>query len=195
MYDATGKTLYRDRAKAWFSVMKSRMKTREDGKYFVWDYWDPAGPWDSDENGKLRHWVGVHPNGGYYTVDVEAIVAAYEHGLVFTRSDIDRLIATNRDFMWNKEVDGAKFGSIGGGRPDPRWKDSPGVLWTALVPYDATLRKIFEANQNPIPGAVFSSRRSTWPATCRPKRTDRKRVNRNGSNHRGTENAEESRIE
>ncbi len=51
--------------------------------------------------------------------------------------------------MWNKEVDGAKFGSIGGGRPDPRWKDSPGVLWTALVPYDATLRKIFEANHKP----------------------------------------------
>ena len=32
----------------------------------------------------------------------KGIVAAYEHGLVFTKEDIDRLIATNRDFMWNQ---------------------------------------------------------------------------------------------
>ncbi len=27
--------------------------------------------------------------------------------------------------------------------------NSPGVLWTALVPYDETLKKIFVANHNP----------------------------------------------
>ena len=31
----------------------------------------------------------------------------------------------------------------------PRWKNSPGVLWEALVPYDETLRKVFEANHDP----------------------------------------------
>jgi hypothetical protein len=93
--------------------------------------------------------VGVHPNGGYYAADLEGIVQAYEHGLVFTKADIDRLIATNRDFMWNKQIKGAKFQRIDGGEPDQRWAKSPGVLWTALVPYDETLRKVFEANHDP----------------------------------------------
>jgi hypothetical protein len=149
MYDATHKAVYRERAEKWFQVMKSRMKLRDDGKYFVWDYWDPGVPWDTNADGSLKHWVGVHPNGGYYGVDVSAIVAAYEHGLVFTKEDIARLIATNRDFMWNKQIKGAKFQRIDGGKPDPHWADSPGVLWEALAPYDPTLRKIFEANHNP----------------------------------------------
>jgi hypothetical protein len=149
MYDVTKKPLYRERAEKWFGVMKSRMKLREDGKYYVWDYWDPAGPWDYKPDGSTRHWVGVHPNGGYYDVDVEGIVDAYEHHLVFTRKELDRLIATNRDFMWNHQIEGAKFQRIDGGEPDPRWKNSPGVLWLALAPYDASLRKVFEANHDP----------------------------------------------
>jgi len=150
MHDATGKAVYRERAEKWWRVMKSRMTLREGGRYFVWNYWDPGGPWDSKPGGGgLKHWVGVHPNGGYYGIDVEGIVAAYEHGLVFTKDDIDRLVATNRDFMWNHQVQGAKFQRIDGGKPDPHWANSPGVLWAALVPYDETLRKVFEANHDP----------------------------------------------
>jgi hypothetical protein len=149
MYDATGNPLYRDRAAKWFRLMKSRIKTRADGKYLVWNYWEPAGPWDYKADGSPKHWVGVHPNGGYYGIDVQAIVTAFEHGLVFTRADLDRLIATNRDFMWNGQLAGARFQRIDGGQPDPRWKNSPGVLWSALVPYDPTLKRIFLANHNP----------------------------------------------
>jgi len=149
MYDVTRKPVYRERAEKWFRLMKSRMKLRQDGTYFVWNYWDPAGPWDYKADGSPKHWVGVHPNGGYYGIDVEAIVTAFEHGLVFTKEDIQRLIATNRDFMWNQEVTGAKFQRIDGGQPDPRWRNSPGVLWTALVPYDETLRRVFLTNHNP----------------------------------------------
>ena len=149
LHDVTKKAVYRQRAAQWFQLMKSRMRTRQDGKYFVWNYWDPAGPWDYKADGPPRHWVGVHPNGGYYAIDVEGIVAAYEHGLVFTRADVDRLVATNRDFMWNQQVAGTIFQRLDGGQADPRWQNSPGVLWTALVPYDATLRQIFLANHNP----------------------------------------------
>ncbi len=149
MHDVTGKSIYRERAEKWFHLMKSRIKTREGGKYAVWNYWEPAGPWDYKADGSTQHWVGVHPNGGYYAIDVEGIVAAFEHELVFTRDDIQRLVATNRDFMWNQQLQGAKFQRIDGGPPDPRWKDSPGLLWTALVPYDETLRKIFLAKHNP----------------------------------------------
>jgi hypothetical protein len=149
MYDVTKKPIYRERAEKWWQLLRSRMKTREEGKYFVWDYWDPAGPWDYKPDGTTKHWVGVHPNGGYYGIDLEGIVAAFEHQLVFSRQDIDRLIATNRDFMWNQKIVGAKFQRIDGGAPDPRWQDSPGVVWDALIPYDETLRKIFVANHRP----------------------------------------------
>jgi hypothetical protein len=149
MSDVTGKPVYRERAAKWWGVMKSRMQTREGGKYFVWNYWEPGGPWDYKPDGSTVHWVGVHPNGGYYAVDLEGIVTAFEHGLVFDKGDIDKLIATNRDFMWDQQIEGAKFKRIDGGQPDPHWKDTPGVLWSALVPYDETLRKIFVANHNP----------------------------------------------
>lgn len=149
MHGSTGKPVYRERAEQWFRLMKSRMKTQGDGKYFVWNYWEPAGPWDFLPNGTTRHWVGVHPNGGYYEADVEGIVAAFEHGLVFQQNDLHRLVATNRDFMWNQMYKGAQFQRIDRGVPDARWKDSPGMLWTALVPYDETLRKVFLENHNP----------------------------------------------
>ena len=129
--------------------MKSRMRLRDGGRYYEWNYWDPAGPWDYKPDGSAKHWIGVHPNGGYYAIDLEGIVTAYEHNLVFTREQIDRLIATNRDFMWNHKINGAKFQRIDGGSPDSRWRNSPGVLWVTLVPYDETLRTIFEANHNP----------------------------------------------
>ena len=149
MYDVTEKPVYKERAEKWWQVMKSRMRLRADGKYYVWNYWQPAGPWDYKPNGSPKHWVGVHPNGDYYGIDVSGIVAAYEHGLVFTKEDIDRLIATNRDFMWNKQIQGAKFQRIDGGKIDKRWPNSPGVLWAPLTPYDQTLRKVFEANYKP----------------------------------------------
>jgi hypothetical protein len=149
MHDVTGQAVYRERAEKWFRLMRSRMKPQQDGKYFVWNYWEPAGPWDYNKDGSTVHWVGVHPNGGYYVIDLEGIVSAYEHDLVFTRDEIQKLVATNRDFMWNQQFQGAKFRRIDGGEPDSRWKDAPGLLWTPLVAYDGTLRKIFFANHDP----------------------------------------------
>lgn len=149
MYDATGKQVYRDRAVAWFTLMLARMKLREGGKYYTWNYWEPAGKWDYKQDGSTKHPVSVHPNGAYYDTDVHAIVAAYQHGLVFRRGVIDRLLATNRDYMWNQKVQGAEFKRIDGGEPYGEWKKTPGVLWTALLPYDARLRSVFEAEFNP----------------------------------------------
>jgi len=55
-------------------------------------------------------------------------VAGFERGLVFTKEDIQRLVATNRDFMWNQQIQGAKFQRIDGGEPDARWKKLPGSI-------------------------------------------------------------------
>ncbi len=165
MYDVTKQPIYRERAEKWFQLMKSHMRAQADGKYFVWNYWDPAGPWDYKPDGQPRHWVGVHPNGGYYAIDVEGIVTAFQHDLVFTREDIDRLIATNRDFMWNHQVQGAKFQRIDGGEVDERWKNTPGLLWSSLLPYDGTLRKIFLANHDPTGWGGISS--TPWACALR----------------------------
>jgi hypothetical protein len=94
MWDVTGKLEYRDHAERWFRVQKSRMRPKRDGTYEIWNYWQPAGPWDYKPDGSPKHWVGVHPNGGYYDDDTRGIVAAYEHGLIFTQADIARLVAT-----------------------------------------------------------------------------------------------------
>ncbi|HUT58644.1 MAG TPA: hypothetical protein VNA25_12435 [Phycisphaerae bacterium] len=122
MADVTGKAVYRQRAAKWFRLMKSRMKAKDDGTYEIWNYWEPAGPWDYKPNKSPKHWVGVHPNKGYYQIDVEGIVAGYEHGLVFTKADIDRLVATA---LATKRY------------------------WTALAPYSREIQKNFEDNHKP----------------------------------------------
>lgn len=122
MYDATGKPAYSERAEKWFKLMKSRMKPKDDGTYEIWNYWQPAGLWDYKADGSAKHWIGVHPNGGYYFIDTAGIVDAYEHGLVFTKADIARLsataLATNRN-------------------------------WSSLVPYSPEIQKGFEAGLRP----------------------------------------------
>lgn len=122
MSDATGKPIYRERAEKWFRLMKSRMKPKADGTFEIWSYWSPAGPWDYKAFWRPKHWVGVHPNPGYYAVDVEAIVTAYQHGIVFTKDDIRRLVATSH---------------------------AEKRSWAALIPYDPAAQKHFEAALKP----------------------------------------------
>ncbi len=122
LFDATRKPVYRQRAEKWFRLMKSRMKPKDDGQFKIWNYWEPAGPWDRKPDDSPKHWVGVHPNAGYYEIDVEAVVDAYEHGVVFTKDDLDRLVAT----------------ALGEKR-----------FWTALVPYSPEIQKVFEDRHKP----------------------------------------------
>jgi hypothetical protein len=123
MYDATGNQVYRDRAEKWFKLMKSRMALSPDGAtYQIWNYWQPAGPWDYKPDGSTKHWVGVHPNAGYYEIDTGCIVNAFQHGVVFTREDIDRLIAT--------------------ALKEKRY-------WAALAPYNPLIQQQFESSLKP----------------------------------------------
>ena len=152
LHRATGKIVYRERAQAWWAVMKTRLRPGARSGALVWNYWSPAGPWDYKSpdmsHRTLKHWVGVHPNGVYYAIDVAAMVEAYESGLGFSADIIGRLAATNRR-MWNGELRAARFAAIDGAAADQRWKDTPGVLWEALAPYDPVLRDVFEANFDP----------------------------------------------
>jgi hypothetical protein len=133
MFDATHKAVYIERAEKWFRTMKSRMHLKADGTYAIWNYWEPAGPWDYESNGQPKHWIGVHPKAGYYEIDVEAIVRAYEHGLIFQEADINQLIAT--------AVEQKRY-------------------WTALVPYDVAIQNQFEATADP--GSWGGLNRAPW---------------------------------
>jgi hypothetical protein len=122
MSDVTQKQVYKERAEKWFRVMKSRMTPIQQGTFQIWNYWQPAGPWDYRFFGLPKQWIAVHTNAAYYEIDVEALVAAYEHGLVFTNDDIRMLIATAAATKRN---------------------------WNALVPYDVNIQKAFEDTNNP----------------------------------------------
>jgi len=119
MFNATGKSVYKERAEKWFRVMKSRMTVQSDGTYAIWNYWQPAGDWDYSLSFIPKHWIGVHSNAAYYGIDVESIVAAYENRLVFNEEDINRLVKT--------ALAQARY-------------------WTALVPYSKEIQQRFEAD-------------------------------------------------
>jgi hypothetical protein len=122
MFDVTGELIYKERAEKWFRLMKSRMKIKNNGTYQIWNYWQPAGAWDYKYFVVPKHWIGVHRNADYYSVDVDSIVTAYEHGLIFSREDISRLIAT----------------SVAENR-----------YWSALVRYNAAIQMRFEGIHKP----------------------------------------------
>ena len=127
------------------------MKLRGDGKYFVWDYWDPAGPWDYYPFGSPRHWVGVHPNGGYYGIDVDGIVTAYGTGWCSRRTTSTGSSPPTAISCGTGRLKNPEFQRIDGEKPAARVP--PGLLWTALAPYDPTLRKIFEAEATADPAS------------------------------------------
>lgn len=113
MADATGDGKYRDQAEGWFRLMKSRMHLQPDGTYQIWNYWEPAGAWDYSILDIPKHWIGIHPNPGYYETDVKAIAAAYQRRVVFVDDDIERLVRT----------------AVTSGR-----------MWAALAPFDCSIR-------------------------------------------------------
>lgn len=122
MFDVTHKPIYKERAEKWFRLMKSRMKLNDDGTFRIWNYWEPAGPWDYRGYVFPKHWTFVHPNAGYYAIDVESIVNAYQHGIVFDRRDIEKLIHTALADKY---------------------------YWIALVPYNNAIQKQFEQDNDP----------------------------------------------
>ena len=118
MSDATGDQAYQARAEKWFRVMKSRLKAQDDGTFRIWNHWEPGGAWDYQPNGDPKHWVGLHPK----ISEVDGVLAAYEHGLIFTADDIARLVKT----------------ALVNGRN-----------WPALAPYDHTLQTRSEQSIRP----------------------------------------------
>ncbi|MCZ7646855.1 MAG: hypothetical protein M5U26_16460 [Planctomycetota bacterium] len=155
IYRITGEEPYRAKALRIFNFMKARM-CLFDGHY-VWNYWEPLGPWDVDRAAPhaLVHWVNVHPYRNYQAGEVRQLVEAYHSGLTFARADLERILNTNLKVMWNgdrekplwRNSNRAVYAAAYGHEPDPKppggdFKQLAGCLWTPLADFDATIREL-----------------------------------------------------
>ncbi len=142
LFRLTGNAAHRVRAEKIFALFRARLRLFEGG--YVWNYWEPLGPWDIDlDQQRIRHWVNVHPTRNYQSREVASIVEAYHTGIVFTRQDIERIIHTNIENMWNGDRDKPRWRNAGlGGLWTPQPEGRAGTLWTALGDFDARVRQL-----------------------------------------------------
>ena len=159
LYRITDKEFYWDRAEKIFYTVKSRFQYFND--HYVWNYWEPLVPGDVDlEKKNTRHGVWVHAwRSGYQAGEVHKIAEAYHYGLVFDEQDIQRIINTNLEVMWNKDRENPEFinsngagadnDTVGLGAFQQAWGHSntaknKGQLWTGLLDFDRTIRDLYE---------------------------------------------------
>lgn len=155
----TGEKKYWNIAEKIYFTVKSRFQYFDD--HYCWNYWEPLYPGDVDfENNMTRHWVGVHMwRSGYQAGEVGKIVEAYHYGIVFDKQDIQRMINTNLDVMWNGDRGKPEFINSNGLGADhdttgvTEWRATyghsndfrnQGQLWTGLLDFDQTIRDLYE---------------------------------------------------
>lgn len=136
LWKLTGKPEYRDRVIAIYSRAKAMFRLLPDENRVVWNFWMPHGPYDI-EGTSPKSWVGVHPSRpGYQAFEVGAFLDVYDSGLVFDRSDMERIVATNRWMIANglKSADGSS---------------KAGQVWDALAGLDPAIRDAAVAAAKP----------------------------------------------
>ncbi len=163
LYRITRDEFYRDKAEKLFFRLKSNFQYFDN--HYVWHYWVPF--YEGDvlfEKNDLIHWTAVHPfRAGYQASEVKQIVEAYHTGVVFSETDIQRIINTNLKVMWNQDMVHPAFINSNGAIPDTTGiadflkgaktgnkLRNMGTLWTALVDFDARTRWLYEKQiENP----------------------------------------------
>lgn len=147
LYRITGEERFRIRAIQVFGYMKSRFQYFDN--HVVWNYWEPFGPWDLvPGKQEARLWIGVHPYRNYQDREVTMMVEAYHSGIVFDQTDIERILRTNLEAMWNGDRANPKFRNSDVARPgyvEPRpqpGEGRAGALWSALADFSQTVRDL-----------------------------------------------------
>ena len=157
-YGVTGKEIYRDKAERIFLNIKRRFQYADD--HYAWNYWEPFGIWDVNiKEKRVNSFIGLHPyRSEYNAFIVQKIADAFHHGIVFDEQDIQRIINTNLNVMWNKNMENPEFFGLNGSGTE---KDTVGIasfrrsygpsndfknqgeLWTGLLDFDKTIRDIY----------------------------------------------------
>jgi hypothetical protein len=159
LFRITGEAKYRDKAQKIFAFEKSRMLLVDDS-YYVWNYWEALYGADVDLAKKdTLHWMNVHGHRNYQAEQAEMCVEAYHTGVVFDRTDIERMANTNLKVMWNGDKADPKWINSNGKLREPRYTEEQlkaiaaetaaapekaGTLWTCLLDFDQTARDIHE---------------------------------------------------
>jgi len=159
LYKTTGNRKYWDRAEAIYFTAKSNFQFFDN--HYCWNYWTPLTPMDVIlEKNTTKHWVGVHEwRSGYQAHEASIIADAYHQGIVFDKTDIQRVLNTNLKVMWNGDKQNPIFinsnglgsahdtSGVAGFRK--AWGHSnafrnAGELWTSLLDFDQTVRDLYE---------------------------------------------------
>ncbi len=108
------------------------------GDHYIWHYWDPAGPWDYDETGVKHHWVNLEHR-GYGASDTAFVARAYDHGLVFTREEVEMHCRTFLKEIWNGDMENPVYTAQGTFNPDYVRSG----IYTELARFDPTIMALW----------------------------------------------------
>ena len=165
LHRISGRDFYLERAEMIFFRMKRQFQYFNN--HYVWNYWEPFGQWDIDrENNKPRHWVGVHPYRNYQAGEIGQIVDAYHNGIVFDRKDIERIINTNLNVMWNGDTENPEFSNSNISHIPKKkltsgsgYSSLAGTLWTGLLGFSSTAQELyalrFRTEVSPSPAQLY----------------------------------------
>ena len=115
---------------------RNNLMLADDG--YIWHYWDAAGPWDFDEKGKSRHWTSLEHR-GYAASDTHFLAAAYDHGLVFDRRDVEMHCNTFLKKIWNGDEDNPQYRALGWFNPEY----AGSTILTGLAPYHPKIMELW----------------------------------------------------
>ena len=144
-YRITGDSWYKTRIETTAKFFKAHW--RVDDKHVEWNYRDHAFALDYKSGilgeGETRTGAFIHPKGGYYALDLEAVVAAWDLGVFYQKDDIEKLLKTNLEFMLFGDDKNPKYKMISG---DYKEKDKyyKGYLWTALAHFSPRVRELWK---------------------------------------------------
>ena len=155
LFRVTGEEQYRERAFKIFAYTKSRFQLVDEGNYsyYVWNYWEPFGPESVDLAKKdTRLWMNVHGGRPYAGGEIGQMVEAYNTGVVFDKTDIERFLNTNLKVMWNGDKAKPHFSNSNWKLPMPPGPDgkplppeansAAGQVWTGLSQFSQEIRDL-----------------------------------------------------
>jgi len=136
LYRATGNDDHMRKA-VMIGTRHKRCMQMKDGRY-LWYNWVPAGKWDvhPDDPAKWKSWLGRSPIAGWYSAEAGIAVALYHHGVVFDRTDIERILKTQMEVCWNGDAESPEYLNVEG---KPSNRKGQRFLCPALAPFSDRL--------------------------------------------------------
>ena len=144
-YSITKDSWYKTRLEQTARFFKAHW--RIDDQHVEWNYRDHAFAGDYKSGvfgqGETRMGAYVHPKGGYYGVDLQAVVEDYDLGVLYQQADIEKLLKTNLEFMRFGDALAPKYKMINGNYKE-EGKYNKGELWIALAHFSPQVRELWK---------------------------------------------------